>query len=58
MQDYSQLERFGVHYCHPTPDVNDPEALNEIFDRITGTASGGAFDGIGAVNVSTGITPA
>ena len=19
MQDYSQLERFGVHYCHPTP---------------------------------------
>ena len=20
MQDYSQLERFGVHYCHPTPD--------------------------------------
>ena len=21
MQDYSQLERFGVHYCHPTPDI-------------------------------------
>ena len=20
MQDYSQLERFGVHYCHPTPE--------------------------------------
>ena len=19
MQDYSQFERFGVHYCHPTP---------------------------------------
>ena len=22
MQDYSQLERFGVHYCHPTPDLD------------------------------------
>ena len=21
MQDYSQLERFGVHYCHPTPNL-------------------------------------
>ena len=21
MQDYSKLERFGVHYCHPTPVV-------------------------------------
>ena len=21
MQDYSQLEWFGVHYCHPTPDA-------------------------------------
>ena len=21
MQDYSQLERFGVHYCHPTPSL-------------------------------------
>ena len=22
MQDYSQLERFGVHYCHPTPEID------------------------------------
>ena len=22
MQDYSQLERFGVHYCHPTPEYS------------------------------------
>ena len=21
MQDYSQLERFGVHYCHPAPNT-------------------------------------
>ena len=24
MQDYSQLERFGVHYCHPTPPRGRP----------------------------------
>ncbi len=29
MQDYSQLERFGVHYCHPTPvRVNDSDDYN------------------------------
>ena len=31
--------------------VNDPEALNEVFNRITGTASGGAYDGIAALSV-------
>ena len=31
--------------------VNDPEALNEIFNRISGTASGGAYDGIAALSV-------
>ena len=31
--------------------TNDPEALNEVFNRITGTASGGAYDGIAALDV-------
>ena len=31
--------------------VNDPEALNEVFNRISGTASGGAYDGIAALRV-------
>ena len=29
MQDYSQLKRFGVHYCHPTPEfafTNNPDS--------------------------------
>ena len=36
MQDYSQLERFGVHYCHPTPfrfvegSVTDEELMNSL----------------------------
>ena len=32
--------------------VNDPEALNEVFNRISGTASGGAYDGIAALSVA------
>ena len=35
--------------------VNDPEALNEVFNRITGTSSGGAYDAIGAVDIATGL---
>jgi len=31
--------------------VNDPEAINEVFNRITGAASGGAYDGIAALSV-------
>ncbi len=31
--------------------VNDPEALNEVFNRISATASGGAYDGIAALSV-------
>ena len=33
MQDYSQLERFGVHYCHPTPVLPPPAG------QIAGTAT-------------------
>ncbi len=34
--------------------VNDPEALNEVFNRIAATASGGAYDGIAALSVPAG----
>ena len=31
--------------------INDPEALNEVFNRILATGSGGAYDGIAALSV-------
>ena len=35
MQDYSQLERFGVHYCHPTPNGKVERAFNpQVSNRI------------------------
>ena len=34
--------------------VNDPEALNEVFNRILATASGGAYDGIAALSAPAG----
>ena len=34
--------------------VNDPEAINEVFNRILTTASGGAYDGIAALSVPAG----
>ena len=43
-QDYSQLERFGVHYCHPTPDceaaklrsgnVHSADDWQEVLDPV------------------------
>jgi len=32
--------------------VNDVEAINEVFNRITASASGGAYDGIAALSVA------
>ena len=47
MQDYSQLERFGVHYCHPTPVSSDsPGGTKGTATRrrlLKGMAAGGAM---------------
>ena len=38
MQDYSQLERFGVHYCHPTPSfAASASYLNHRYLRLPPT---------------------
>ena len=38
MQDYSQLERFGVHYCHPTPAC--ASCVHEVSFYPNGTTEG------------------
>ena len=58
MQDYSQLERFGVHYCHPTPvgetGTNGASGAFDVFvhDRETGETERLSKDSLG--NEATG----
>ena len=40
MQDYSQLERFGVHYCHPTPIRGKVTAIDILSEEDAKTVLG------------------